>query len=210
MIFRILNQFQEVIEHIFIGARIQPIVKLLLTLVLLLDFLHEELHFFFEVLVAIRSIPLIRRLELNLGDCGILVRFEHLNEHLLGLLLPLQIPVLLKLNLLKRRVEHQDLAHENEALVGDYPQMHLLNMLVLVTGLQNPQHPIIAQKHILETYFLNRVLRIREQGVSDVDARLVIESLVLPQHQLRDILGTVALQGFLEVEAGLVVRKRKG
>lgn len=200
MVLGVFNQFQQIVEHVFICARVEPVIELLLALVLLLDLFDKKLHLFFEIFVPASLVLLVGRLKLDFGDGWALVRLQHLYEHLLGLGLPLEFPMLLELDLLQGLIVHEGLAHQNQALVRDGTEVDLLDMLITVTGLQNPEDTVVAEEHILETYLLDRVLWVRQQSIANVDAGLVLQTLVLTEHQLRNILSAITCQCFLEIQ----------
>ena len=122
----VLYQFQQVAEHVLVGAGLDSFLELLRVLVFLLDLLHKELHFFLELLVAISLIFLVSWIELDLDKGRTLVGLEHLNELDFALIVPLGVSVLLEFDLLESGVEHQCLAHEDHTSGRYDSQMRLL------------------------------------------------------------------------------------
>mmetsp|Transcript_1043 Transcript_1043/g.1911 ORF Transcript_1043/g.1911 Transcript_1043/m.1911 type:complete len:205 (+) Transcript_1043:245-859(+) len=200
MLLLVLNLVDEVLEHLLVGAGLDPLVDLLLFLVLLLNLLQVELDLLLQQLVVVlgvrlswlelhlfelrwlleeRSVqlsalgcegvgalPLLLDLRLffrgvggEVGGEG-LVLLDGVDERLLGLVLPLEVGVLvlLELDLLEGQVVRYGLAHELEALVGDEAEVDALNVLVGVAGLQNAEEAVLLEEDVLEVDLFDWVL----------------------------------------------------
>ena len=177
MVLFVFNELQQILEHVVVGAAVDTSGHILFTLVFFLDLSHKHFDFFFEKLVTLRFVTFVRSLKFHLDK--VCVRLEQIDKALHGGIVPLEVGMLLELQLLQVLIEFEGLAHQLQSFRAYIAQVNFLNVVVCVASLQNSQQAIISQTAIFETNFLHGVVLIGNESISDENASFCAQIVIL-------------------------------
>lgn len=202
----ILDQLQQVFEHVVIRAALNSFGHIIFRLMLLLNLAYEELDLLFEEFVSIGLIVFVSWLEFNLDK--ICVGLEQIYESLFVCIFP---PVLkrmarellkfLKLQLTKALISLQNVRHKFQSLGADISQMNLFDILVCVACFEDSTETIFSEVHLFKAEFINRHRRVGDQGITDENACFKSKTLILAQVQFCYVYGSLSGKRFFQVQS---------
>jgi len=205
----ILDQLQQVFEHVVISAALNSFRHIIFGLMLLLDLADEELDLLLEEFVPVGLIVFVSWLEFNLDK--ICVGLEQIYESLFVCVFP---PVLkrmarkllefLKLQLTKALISLQNVRHKFQPLGANISQMDLFDILVNVACFQDSAETIFSEVHLFKAKFINRHRRVGDESITDENACFKSETLILAQVQFRYVHGPLSGKRFFQVQSGQV------
>ena len=117
VVFLLLDQLQQVLEHVVVRATVDAGSHVFLTLVFFLDLSHEHFNFLFEKFVSFALVIFVCWLELDFDQVS--VGLEEVYKMLLADRVPLEIFVLLEFKFFETFVNLKSLPHKLKTLRGN-------------------------------------------------------------------------------------------
>ena len=119
MVLLLLDQLEQVLEHVVVRAGVDARSHVFVTLVFFLDLANEHFDFLFEQFVTFGFVTFICRLELDFDQVG--AGLKEVYEMLFAYSIPLEIFVLLEFKFLQTFVNLKSLPHKLKTLGGNIP-----------------------------------------------------------------------------------------